>query len=311
MYGLDLFSGIGGITKALGKWVTPIAYCEKDKYVRTVLLSRMREREIPSAPIWDDIRTLKGSHIPQLVDIVYGGFPCQDISTAGRGAGLGGKRSGLYWELHRIVDECRPAFVFLENVPGIRTKGLRQVVGSLADIGYDCRWTRISAAEVGAHHIRQRWFLLAHANGKRVRDQQGRWERSQWANTSEPFDNGAQGYVANTEGRRFEPMRDDVNAPLQRTNGPEESNNGSGQNYMADSESIGWTERRAEFGSRKRESIAAAGSIENNPRCWPTEPDVGRVANGVPFRVDRIKSLGNAVVPEQAKAAFERLIGYG
>jgi len=94
--GLDLFSGIGGITLALSEWVRPIAYCEIDRYCQGVLLSRMRSGDISTAPIWDDVRTLKGEMLPK-VDIIYGGFPCQDISTAGHGKG--------YWAVEPNV--CR------------------------------------------------------------------------------------------------------------------------------------------------------------------------------------------------------------
>lgn len=167
--GLDLFSGIGGLTLALEDWVRPIAYCEIDRYCQGVLLSRMRDGRLPSAPIWDDIKALSARRLmafPQ-IDIIYGGFPCQDISVAGHGRGLGGERSGLYWECCRLIDEIKPAFVFLENVPAIRTRGLKEVAGSLTELGYDIRWTRVSALEVGFNHRRVRWFCLASSNAHR------------------------------------------------------------------------------------------------------------------------------------------------
>jgi DNA (cytosine-5)-methyltransferase 1 len=101
------------------------------------------------------------------IDIIFGGFPCQDISVAGLGKGLEGDRSGLFFEIVRLARECEPRFIFLENVPAIRTRGGERVVKELASIGYDCRWTTLSAAAVGAPHKRERWFLLAHANGLR------------------------------------------------------------------------------------------------------------------------------------------------
>lgn len=158
--GLDLFSGIGGISLALRPWVRPVAYCEIDRYCQGVLLSRMRSGDIVSAPIWDDVRTLEKKMLPK-IEIIYGGFPCQDISVAGRGAGLGGERSGLVREVFRLVSELRPSFVFLENVPAIRTRGADVVTGELARLGYDSRWTVVSAQEVGAPHLRKRWFCLA------------------------------------------------------------------------------------------------------------------------------------------------------
>ena len=124
--GLDLFSGIGGISIALSPWVRTIAYCEQDRYAQSVLLSRMSEGKLHRAPIWDDVQTLTGEMLPT-IDIIFGGFPCQDISVAGRGEGLGGERSGLFYEIIRLTKETRTPFVFLENVPAIRTRGLREV----------------------------------------------------------------------------------------------------------------------------------------------------------------------------------------
>lgn len=161
MNGLDLFSGIGGLTLALSPWVRPIAYCEIEPYARAVLLSRMEAGDLPSAPIWDDVRTLRGDDLP-VVDIIYGGFPCQDVSLAGARAGLDGERTGLFREAVRLVRECKPKFVFLENVPGIR-RFVHTVRGELEALGYDCRDGFLSAGEVGANHIRNRWWILAHS----------------------------------------------------------------------------------------------------------------------------------------------------
>ena len=162
MNGLDLFSGIGGIGLALEPWVRTVAYCERDRYAQGVLLSRMQSGDIDRAPIWDDVTSLRGDMLPR-IDIIFGGFPCQDISVAGLGKGLDGKRSGLFFEIARLIQECKPSFVFLENVPAIRTRGGERAVKELAALGYDCRWTTLSAAAVGAPHKRERWFLLAYS----------------------------------------------------------------------------------------------------------------------------------------------------
>ena len=165
--GLDLFSGIGGLTIALRKWVRPIAYCENDRYAQAVLLSRMWSGDIGRAAIWDDVRSLGGKMLDVPIDIIYGGFPCQDISAAGVGIGLGGERSGLFHHIARLVSETDPRFVFLENVPAIRTRGLNCVAQTFTELGYDCRWTIVSAAEVGGPFIGKRWFFLAKANDKK------------------------------------------------------------------------------------------------------------------------------------------------
>lgn len=180
MNGLDLFSGIGGLTLGLQDWVRPVAYCEIDPFARGVLFSRMAEGRLPRTPVWDDVRTLVGKNLAP-IDIVYGGFPCQDISTAGNRAGLGGERSGLYREIMRLAGEIRPGFVFLENVAAIRPHAWR-VVQDLAGLGYDCRWAALSAAEVGAPHKRNRWWLLA-ADSDRLNiwQQPGGERTDEWA----------------------------------------------------------------------------------------------------------------------------------
>lgn len=246
MYGLDLFSGIGGLTRALEGYVRPLAYCEIDPYCTGVLLSRMASGELPSAPIWDDVRTLRGSAIRSRVDIIYGGFPCQDISCAGLGKGLEGERSGLFFEVARLVSEIRPRFVFLENVSAITVRGAERVVGELCGLRYDCRWGVLSASDVGAPHRRNRWFLLAHSEG------------DGWG-TRESLGYGG----------------------LQSQNVPKEPPVRSGGEL----------------------------SRQNAMGKWPAEPGICRVANGIPNRMDRIKALGNAVVPQQAREAFERLSG--
>ena len=272
MNGLDLFSGIGGLSLALSPWVRTIAYCENDRYAQAVLLSRMQTRELEVAPIWDDVRTIKGEMLPP-IDIIYGGFPCQDISVAGNSRGLGGERSILFYEVLRLSKEIKPTFLFLENVPGIRTRGLDRIVWELSELGYDCRWDIVSAAEVGAPHIRDRWFLLAHSNGKSVRIESGRGcgpSRKEKALTK--HDRKTVAHAA-----RFRWNQGDKDAGGLSTNA------------------------RAHW-AKKRTRPA-------NDGWWDIEPDVGRVANGVPFRVDRLRGLGNAVVPAQAREAFIRLSG--
>jgi DNA (cytosine-5)-methyltransferase 1 len=299
VYGLDLFSGIGGITKALDGYVEPVAYCENDRYAQSVLLSRMSARDLPIAPIWDDVRTLNAKSIPK-PEIIYGGFPCQDISVAGRGAGLAGKRSGLFFEVVRLVSEIRPAFVFLENVPAIRTRGADVVVGELARLRYDSRWITLSAAEIGANHRRERWWLLAHAKSAGP----GRVEcgnEARFAGTWSCREN-----VADAESHRFSEL-EDLRRSNQRVCTGQEFKSPIGGANVAVAALIPEREQ-----ADKAHAIARGGDARPEPSgggWWATEPDVGRVAHGVPFRVDRLRALGNAVVPAQAREAFERLIG--
>lgn len=185
--GLDLFSGGGGLSEALEEWVRPVVYCENDRYAQGVLLSRMARGELFAGPIWDDVRTLWGTMLPA-VDIIVAGFPCQDISYAGAQAGLDGERSGLFFEIIRLVRELRPQFIFLENVPGV-VPFLGRVTGAMAALRYDCRWGLLSAADVGAPHLRERWFCLAHAIGDQRNERHGKFHKLRNAKTT----NGSRG----------------------------------------------------------------------------------------------------------------------
>ncbi len=237
--GLDLFSGIGGLSIALREWVNPIAYCEIDTYCQAVLLSRMGTGNISTAPICSDVRFLHGRHLPSEIDIIYGGFPCQDISVAGLGKGLAGERSGLFFEIVRLAREIKPKFIFLENVPAVTIRGGLRIIKEITEIGYDCRWHIISASKY-VDQKRDRWFCLAKFNGER------RVERPS---------------------ERIQPIR--------QTSEHEES---------------------SDYKLQDMESWAAfARSMRKD--------------NGIPNRPHRIKSLGNAVVPQQAKEAFKILMG--
>ncbi len=258
MNGLDLFSGIGGITKALEGYVKPVAYCENDRYAQAVLLSRMGSGDLPYAPIWDDIRTLGADEISGYPEIIYGGFPCQDISIAGRGAGLAGKRSGLFFEILRLAKEVKPKFIFLENVPNIRTKGLQIVVRELADIGYDCRWFALPAYQAPLKEG-VRWFLLAKA--------------------------------ASDEDRRLRESR-----IFQNTRRSGESLLPAASERLPD-----WAGGTFHQPSPLQEFERSSGR--------QIERDFCGMAHGVQSRVDRLRGLGNAVVPAQAREAFERLMG--
>ena len=292
LYGLDLFSGIGGISIALEDWVEPVAYCERERFSQGVLLSRMSEGLLHRAPIWNDVTTLTGAMLPQ-VDIIFGGFPCQDISVAGAGKGLEGERSGLFREIVRLALETKAPFIFLENVPTIRTRGLRQVVGTLAQVGYDCRWTCISASDVGANHKRERWFLLAYSHGVRKLSEQesGQHPSDRLSNYGE---NVANGDRIRLEGSEYERQGFGIEQQFSHGGGEVDSTN----SYSSGLE-----------GQRQSCGISAQYSHASDESWWATEPNVGRVAHGVSQRVDRIKSLGNSVVPLQVKTAFEILIG--
>ncbi len=164
MHELALFAGAGGgiLGGHLLGWRT-ICAVEWEPYAAGVLLARQNDGLLPPFPIWDDVRTFDGRPWRGLVDVVSGGFPCQDISVAGKGAGIDGERSGMWAHMARIVGDVRPRYVFVENSPALVTRGLGRVLGDLAALGYDCRWTVLGAADVGAPHQRDRLWLVANA----------------------------------------------------------------------------------------------------------------------------------------------------
>ncbi len=169
---LALFAGAGGgiLGGLLLGWRTVCAV-EINEYCRDVLMQRQNDGCLEPFPIWDDIRTFDGRPWRGIVDVVSGGFPCQDISCAGKGKGLGGERSGLWSEMARVIGEVRPRYVFVENSPMLTSRGLGSVLGDLAEMGYDARWGVLGAGDAGGLHERNRLWIVAPANGYKKRVQ--------------------------------------------------------------------------------------------------------------------------------------------
>jgi DNA (cytosine-5)-methyltransferase 1 len=158
---LALFAGAGGGIlggKLLG-WRTVCAV-EWEPYPASVLCARQNDGLLPPFPIWDDVQTFDGKPWRGIVDVVSGGFPCQDISAAGKGAGIDGERSGMWGEMARIIREVRPRFVFVENSPMLTSRGLGRVLGDLASMGFDAKWGVLGAGQVGAPHKRDRIWIV-------------------------------------------------------------------------------------------------------------------------------------------------------
>jgi DNA (cytosine-5)-methyltransferase 1 len=176
---LDLFSGIGGFSLGLERaGMRTVAFCEIEPYCRAVL-----RKHWPNVPIYEDVRTLTAERLRAdgiSVDVICGGFPCQDISVAGKGLGLAGERSGLWREYARLVGELRPRFVIVENVAALLRRGLERVLGDLASLRYDAEWHCIPASYVRAPHDRDRIWIIANP------------ERGEWR--QEPY-HGALGRV--------------------------------------------------------------------------------------------------------------------
>ena len=166
---LDLFSGIGGFSLGLERaGMTTVAFCEIDKKAQQVLRNHW-----PNVPIFEDVCTLTKELLDErgiTIDGICGGFPCQDISLAGKGAGIEGERSGLWTEYARIISELRPKFVIVENVSALLSRGLDRVLGDLAEIGYDAEWHCIPASAVGLPQSRDRIWIVAYS-------QRNRWLR--------------------------------------------------------------------------------------------------------------------------------------
>ncbi len=259
----SLFAGIGGFDLGFERAGMQCRWqVEIDDFANRVLAKHW-----PNVHRERDIRKT-GPHNLERVDVICGGFPCQDISYAGLGAGLDGERSGLFFEAIRLVRELGPRVVVLENVAALLTRGVDRVLGTLAEIGYDAEWHCIPAAAVGAPHIRDRVFVLAYA------------ERLRWKERT-----GIAGDEKEPWFRRGESQR--------------------GVEVLADTDKHGMEGRqkgRDIESSRAHASELIVRLSEPRKRSdWAVEPDVGRVANGVPKRVDRLRALGNAVVPQVAE----------
>ena len=260
---LDLFSGIGGFSLGLertGKFRT-VAFVEIDDYCDKVLAKHW-----PEVRRYRDVRNVNQEVLIrdgiERPSVICGGFPCQDISVAGLGAGLGGERSGLWAEYARIIGEIHPQWAIVENVSALRSRGLDRVLGDLASLGYDAEWHCIPASAVGAPHQRDRIWIVAHPNSS--------WELQSEGSLQEQW---------GRSGDRRQALAD-ANGPRLEVWKSVGSHNGE--------------ERSTSLGNR----------------WWPSEPDVGRVAHGVPSRVDRLRCLGNSLVPQVAELIGRAIVNH-
>jgi DNA (cytosine-5)-methyltransferase 1 len=310
----SLFAGIGGIDLGFERaGMTCKWQVEIDDYARRVLAKHW-----PDVRRWDDVRTWPQQDTER-VDVIAGGFPCQDISYAGKGAGLAGSRSGLFYEAMRIVSVVGPRIVVLENVAALLTRGMGDVLGTLASLGYDAEWHCIPAAAVGAPHIRDRVFIVAYAEGQREsrRSQVTKGERPRGKRplvglgTRTSGGNQPRYYTSRSNkigGYRIpssEAVLADTNEPVTSEERIQRGgqflrigcdNEANQKGVVSDANSTRLQGQRQISGRTIEEFRNAC-----YESWWETEPAVGRVANGIPKRLDRLKGLGNAVVPQVAE----------
>ena len=270
---IDTFSGIGGFSYAAERIVggfETVAFVECEPFCQKVL-----QKHWPLVDLYDDIKTY--SPEPYSADVICAGFPCQDISVAGRQAGIKqGTRSGLFYELMRVIRQLRPQYVVLENVAAITTNGLDIVLGEMAEAGYDTEWSCIRASDMGGCHRRDRWWLVAYPEGLLSHGGESRYhgECKQQAlselrnrhlsNTAHSNSTGTQGFRSE---RQLREARKEV-SPKWRP-GPELL-------------SPAW-------------------------RSYLSQPLLHRGDDGLSNRVDRLKSLGNTVVPQVAAIPLQRI----
>ena len=285
---LDLFSGIGGFALAarMAGNIKTVAFCEREAYAQQVL-----KKHWPDLPICDDIHHLKGNDYGP-IDLVTGGFPCQPYSLAGERRGNDDDRA-LWPQMLRVIHEARPTWVIGENVPGIISLALDGVLADLEREGYACETFAIPACAVDAKHRRNRIWIVAHCESIGRREgRQGRFDSSLPRQRKQTLQ-----ALADANGGRLKqcvPAKRAISEP-----------DGLGEGIAGDvshAHQTGCQQQR-----RNCSNGAECATAECSDR-WLPEPDMGRVAHGIPSRVDRLKGLGNAIVPQVAAALLSKIV---
>jgi len=284
---LHLFAGAGGGILA-GQLLGHRCVCavEWEPYAQAVLVARQNDGTFPPFPIWDDVQTFDGKPWRGIVDVVSGGFPCQDISAAGKGTGIDGERSGMWREMARIIHEVRPRYVFVENSPMLTSRGLGTVLGDLAQMGFDAKWGVLGAANIGAPHKRDRiWILCTHPDKQRWNVRCSNWEKR-----SVLSNEGWQASENQSERERWGNRIGQISSDVAYT-----SEILTKQRMARE---FGFTQCGMDRNWWEREPA-------NVPRT--TQRNMGGMVDGLASRVDRLKAIGNGQVPLCAATAWELL----
>ena len=305
---LDLFSGIGGFSLGLESagLVETVAFCDFDQYCQKVL-----KKNFPGVPVYGDVKELnhdklKADGIDQ-IDIITGGYPCQPFSVAGRKKGEEDPRH-VWPEMFRLIQELRPTWVIGENVGGHIKLGLDSVLENLESEGYSARTFSISASSIGANHKRERVWIVAHSNEMQRQflcGQKSEQRQETFEGTSErsgtPISMANSERLGRTEGTEKSKELEREESSDQLDHCGEGCTKCQSCKNLAHSEGSNRNEHEAnrEHGKASPQEIFGDGSsVCGVSAWWSVEPDVGRVAHGVPDRVDRLKCLGNSVVPQ-------------
>ena len=316
---ISLCSGYGGIERGLdlaGVEHRVLAYVEIEAFAIANLVAKMETEQLPPAPVWSNLKTFPAEIFRDRVDIVTGGYPCQPFSKAGIRKGEDDPRH-LWPFIRRHLQSIRPVQCFFENVEGHISLGLSSVISDLEEDGYRSTWGIFSAREVGAPHQRKRVFIMGNAehdgssdcekprdidktisNCTQGQDQAIKPERASRPGGDADLSRG----VADTDNPRQHPGCGSIQEPEVRN-----YIGGSGEE-LADTESVRvqglWSSGEQEPRSPEKEILPVSGGERRIDASWTTEPRVGRVVDGCPDRVDRIRLLGNAVVPKTAAKAW-------
>ena len=297
----SLFAGIGGFELGLERsWgnAETIWQVERDTFCQSIL-----SKHWPESIIYNDVKDITKDKVKP-VDVLIGGFPCQDISTAGNQKGVhDGEKSSLWWEMWRIVGDLRPRprVIIMENVANIIRVGGADVVGSLAQIGYDCEWTIISARQFGAPHLRERWFCVAYSQSIRgnihrestKESQENKKTRIHSGSIREQyFGEGPKGSnpTSHTQRRRLQKHAIKSKSPKWETS--------KMSKYRDGENGFGWSNN----------------GVSNGREYWKTTPyplPFCRVDDGIPNRVARLRALGNAIVPQCSQWVGDQILKSG